>query len=278
MKGFKKLILTSAILAASSSAFAMQAMDEESMSATTGQDGLTISLNSNINDMVIKYIDRDGVSGGGYTHAGGVVIGDTTNGLDISVTGLTIDIDAGGDTGDGGVTTSSGGMLQIKVGTTGATVIGMQNMDISVADGNDTANGGGSATGTGVPIISFDNTASLTIAATPNLATIQLGNEDQGHMVHVDANLGSIALTGMAINDANSGGSIAIGRFSASAVHLIQDIDVVAGGLQIATAAGSSIGEVGLEQVVLGDNTQSAIGDIYISNLNPVSTITIVGH
>lgn len=272
MKGFKKLILTSAILAASSSALAMQAMDDESLSSTTGQDGLTITLNSNTTDLKITYVDRDGVTGTAYNNAGAVVIGDTAanTGVDISANGLTIDVDAGGDAGD----TTGAGMLQIHIGTSAATVIGLQNVKISVADADNT---GGSATGARSDIISFDSTAQLTIAANANLMNIQLGNEDQGSMVHMDANLGNVTLTGLAINDVNSGGSIAIGTLSVQNLHLINDIDVVAGGLQIATA-GTTIGEVGLEQVRLGDNTQAAIGDIYISNLNPVTTITITGH
>ena len=44
MKMLKKLALVSAISAISVSAFAMEAMDEEAMSATTGQDGITINI------------------------------------------------------------------------------------------------------------------------------------------------------------------------------------------------------------------------------------------
>lgn len=44
MKMLKKLALVSAISAISVSAFAMEAMDDETMSATTGQDGITINI------------------------------------------------------------------------------------------------------------------------------------------------------------------------------------------------------------------------------------------
>ena len=44
MKMLKKLALVSAISMISAGAFAMEAMDEESMSATTGQDGITINI------------------------------------------------------------------------------------------------------------------------------------------------------------------------------------------------------------------------------------------
>ena len=44
MKMLKKLALVSAISAISAGAFAMEAMDDESMAATTGQDGITINI------------------------------------------------------------------------------------------------------------------------------------------------------------------------------------------------------------------------------------------
>lgn len=268
MKGLKKLVLASAIIAASSSSFAMQAMDDESMSAATGQDGLTINLNTSLTGLGIKYIDRDGVVGSaGYTNAGAIVIGP----VGVSANGLQIDIDAGGSAGD----TTGNGMLQVKVGTSAATVINLNNTKISVAD----ATPAGSSTGAVTDIISFDATASLTIAASANLATIQLGNEDQGHMMVVNANLGTITLTGLQINDANSGGAIGIGTLVVNSLNAQNAIDVVAGGLQIDTT-GTTIGEIGLERIKLGNVAAAApaIGDVYISNLNPSTVITVTGH
>ena len=63
MKMLKKLALVSAISAISVSAFAMEAMDEEAMSATTGQDGITIN------------IVPDAIS---YSQAAGMGVTDTT--------------------------------------------------------------------------------------------------------------------------------------------------------------------------------------------------------
>ena len=44
MKMLKKLALVSAISMISAGTFAMEAMDDESMAATTGQDGITILI------------------------------------------------------------------------------------------------------------------------------------------------------------------------------------------------------------------------------------------
>lgn len=268
MKGFKKLILATAIIAASSSSFAMQAMDDESLSATTGQDGLTITLDVAMTDLSIKYIDRDGF-GATYSSAGAVIIGSGTDGINVNTTGLTIDIDAGGSAG---TAAANSGMLNIGIDNPNAITIGLQNVNIGVADATAT----GSSTGTADNIISFDSSASLTIAAGPGkLMNIQLGNEDQGHLVVMDSDMGNISLTGMSINDVNSGGSISIATLSIANLHVKAAIDVVAGGLQIDTT-GTTIGEVGIEGLQLGSGP--AIGDVYLNNLNPVVVMTITGH
>lgn len=48
-------------------AIAMQPMDDQSLSATTGQDGLTIGVQANVQFNQIAIIDNDGLSYGGYT-------------------------------------------------------------------------------------------------------------------------------------------------------------------------------------------------------------------
>lgn len=272
MKGLKKLVLASAIIAASSSAFAMQAMDDESMSATTGQDGITISMDTNLSGLGITYIDRDGITGSSHTSAGGIIISP----LGIQTTGVKIDIDAGGSAGTG----AGNGMLQIQVTTPNNTVVNLNNTKISVAD----ATAAGSTVGTPTDIITFSPTASLTIAgsATPSL-TIQLGAEDQGAMIKATSDIPTLTLTGMTINDANSGGSIGIGSLTIANVHAVNSIDVTSAGLVIDTT-GTTLGEVGLERVRLGSTaavvagTAPAIGDIYITGLAPTGTITVSGH
>lgn len=73
MKGLNKLILASAIAAVSASSFAMEALDEDTMSNTTGQDGLTISLGTDVTIGALRILDKDGLNGvstTGYTGAG----------------------------------------------------------------------------------------------------------------------------------------------------------------------------------------------------------------
>jgi hypothetical protein len=290
MKGLKKLVLASAIIAASSSAFAMQAMDDESMSATTGQDGLTIKLNTNLSNLTVKYVDRDGIAGGNYTHAGAVVISP----LGIQSNNQVITIDAGGNAG-----TAAGTQGQLRIGiqmgTLGQasddTIINLNNTKISVADAVDTANlvtGNHANVGALTDIITFDATAQLKIAAGGS-ATLLLGNRNAtyvaatdtftgDHMISLLSDIPSIALTGMAINDAVGGGKIGIGTLLVDNIHSVVGVDAVAGGLRIDTN-GTTIGSLGLESVKLGDlATAQSIGDIYVSGITANNVITVTGH
>jgi hypothetical protein len=118
MKGLKKLALATAVLAVSTGAFAMEAMQDEAMSNTTGQDGLSILQSGlNVNIGAIRYTDNDGFTGAStalgivdipavfaaktlvdsFTSAGTVHI----KGLSISATSIltTIDVGSTGTTG-----------------------------------------------------------------------------------------------------------------------------------------------------------------------------------
>src|SRR5690554_5049918 len=74
MKGFKKLALVSAIAALPMSGFAMQALDDETMSNVTGQDGLTVGITTPVAGMTMDIIihDNDGLTGA--PDAGAIVI------------------------------------------------------------------------------------------------------------------------------------------------------------------------------------------------------------
>src|SRR3569623_695155 len=119
MSVIKKLVLASAIAAMSSSAFAMQAMDDESLSSATGQDGIDITLATKLGfDMYIH--DTNGFTGAtAYTDSGAIVI-----------RGLAIDNGAGGNAGikiviDAGATgaATNNAILNVGVSTTTNTKI-----------------------------------------------------------------------------------------------------------------------------------------------------------
>ncbi|MDP2226002.1 MAG: hypothetical protein Q8J78_00795, partial [Moraxellaceae bacterium] len=279
--------LVSAMIAASSSAFAMEALDEEAMAAATGQDGLRITLDTNLSGMNIKWIDRDGTTGvaglGAYVDAGAVTIGP----VGISTTGMTIDIDAGGSAGD----TTGNGLLSIGINAPNAIVINLNNTAIGVGDANTTVDyttdpyATRSASGAATTIIQFGATASATIGANMSM-NIELGNEVNA-FASITANLGTVALTDLSIVDANggAGADITIGTLTLSGLNIVnQTINIVPGGLTINTGtAGVSLNNVGigLERLALGDETLAGngfVGDVYISGLNMSNnTITVSG-
>lgn len=275
MNGFKKLILTSAILAATSSAMAMQAMDDESLSSTTGQDGLTVTLDTNITTS-IKWIDRDGTAAAGFTNAGGLLI----NNVGIASNGIVIDIDAGGNAGTGAGTN---GLLNIGITNTNAIVIDLSASSIQVADAANTAAGATvaarSTTGAAADVIRFGSGSTLTIAATTagRLLDIDLGSEVD-NFVTLNGNLGTVTLTALEIVDASSNESIGIGTLQLDNLSLVNaSVNVVAGGLQINTGTGLTAVDVGMERVTLGSTP--SMGDVYLTGLNIANnTITVAGR
>lgn len=294
----KKLALASAILAASSSAMALQAMDEESLSATTGQDGLTITIDSSdIDDMTLTWIDRSGISGGTYTNPGAVVVSN----LGVALSNLSITVDAGS-------AGAADGQLAIGISTPDNITVYLNDRgDVATSTpaagavvGVTSAGGigtGNSANATVVPILKFADNAQMVISG-GLAADIKLGNRNTGageHFMSLDFNAPvNITLNGLSILDsvgtaanattalpAGDGDDvgIGIGTLSINGLDVSADVDVVAGGLRINTA-GTTIGSIGLERVKLGDlgASSASIGDIYVSGITANSTITITGH
>lgn len=285
MMSFKKALLASAIAAVSASAFAMEAMDDSSLSDASGQAGLTITLNTKLNISNLYLHDTDGFTG--QTDSGALVI-----------SGIAVDNGAGGNAGisiavDAGAAnaTSTSPILQVAVSTTTTTkfVLGT----LAVANSNRTTTGGswgvvaGSTTGT------LMNLGSVTIGATANLLNIQMGNESQGAWMKANAVLtGGLAISGFSLSDlggAVSGGGIGFdltATDTAGGANLTTgvSIDANTSGLQITvnqlgTAAGGM--DVRMANLRLGNLNTSApvVGDVEIVGLNLAgSTIQVTGH
>ena len=130
MKGFTKLALVSAIAALPMTGFAMEALDDATMSDVTGQDGISITLGLN-QSMTIVIDDTDGLANVASapvaaTADGIIQIGDGVGaGQEMTMNGTaSINIDAGGDGTDGvlvvGISLASGFAINtgdISVGT-----------------------------------------------------------------------------------------------------------------------------------------------------------------
>lgn len=263
---FKKLALVTAMLAATSGAFAMEAMDEESMAATTGQDGLSIGLATQASlDIVIH--DKDGFTGA--LDDGAIVLSN----VGIAATGggdalIDIVIDAGSDTTD----------AALNIGITVGNAIDLDLGELSVAVSNGYGNALGADSGTLIDL----GTAQVASGATVD---IQLGTLlTATHFIEINADLvGGLTLTGLSINDVNGGGAISMGSLiatNAGGGNLAVDlgIDATATGLAVTVnTLGTGGMDVTMTDLVLGGG--AAIGDVEIRGLNMTGdVITISGH
>jgi len=288
MKTFSRLILASAI-ATTSSAIAMEAMEDEALAETTGQDGVTINITPPAAGIAMSNVIHDSNGFTGATSAGAIVIGNPLAAAGHTVTSIdtpgvtTIDmvIDATGDIDS--VTAGNQAALNIAITIPTGTIINTGT--ISAAK----SNGGGVAVTDQTGVI-MDNTA-ITLGATTLVMT--LGNEvaTTGQMMRLNTTMtGGLDMANFALRDANGGGTggsairatnIAIDNSGVSTDLTIDaKVDVVPTGLQInLVTMGTGGTDMSISALKLGDTTAVAIGTVDVIGLNMNGTlIKIAGH
>lgn len=275
MKGLKKIALASAVMAASAGAFAMEAMDDATLSDITGQDGITITMDLNVTqDLLIE--DTDGASGvanlADWGNDGMIVI----RNAHLTANGLRIDVDAGGSSG-----ATNAGILSVRV-TAPSIVIG-SGTTIGVAEASGLEDGVYLGPVGGSQFITMGS-GDITISGV-SLA-VQLGSE-QTDFVTMNGTIGGIVMgaddgvASLSIQDATpaTGGAIGIDQVVVGALDLTGiTVNVVSGtGLQIKTNGALSSINTELNGVTLG--TAQTIGNVYIQNMSLANnTITVSGH
>lgn len=296
---FKKLVLVSAMFAATSGAYAMEAMDEEALAATTGQDGITINLSTSAAvDVIIHdkdgFADPQGVAANDRLNSGaivlrGIALGNAIDGTTGAVTGdalVKIDVDAGAPAA-GSTTADSTLNIGITLGTAGATPVNTV-IDLGTLRVANSAREGGVGWGidAGSESASLLDLGQLTMGGGTKL-NIQLGNEPQGDLIALNTTLtNGLTLTDVSLNDVNSGGAISVGTLSVSdagaGANLVVDlgINATATGLSIRVdTLGTGGMDITMANVKIGDATAASIGDVEINGLNlSGDTITISGH
>lgn len=313
MKMFTKLALVSSI-AISANAMAMQAMDDADLSATTGQAGITVTIDVPTAITIQKlYIhDNDGVAAfvaeqpgppvvpasgavGGTGQAGAIRIGSSTStGISISklagATGplatLVIDTDAG---------TNGNPFLNVKASLQ-ATKIDIGSISVVGSNGN-AAPATGVVRGEAAGSTAAEILTGLSITTGAVSANIQLGNSPQGAMIKLDSEFtGGLNISNLGIKDNAGGGQVNFGEIrvadapdasGVSSGNLTADasIKITSTGLEIKpveSANGTSIyvKDVKFAAASATDLTNSpSIGDIEVVGLKTGgSTITISGH
>lgn len=295
-----KLLLASAIAIASTGAFAMEALDEQSLSDTTGQAGLDITITPPAAGISLSmlYHDADGVptttvAGSTYTSAGALIIGNpagVTGNTAMSIvntSGFLVKVDAGANG-------TNGALLNINVGSSAATTIHTGDLRVGVS------NGGTGLASTSTVSAKILNDMTITVGS-GTLMNIQLGNEDQGAMIKLNPTFtGGLSIANFTLNDAGgsiSGGGIKVGTTTvkdcgaancASAganLGMAATVDANGSGLQIGLTSLGNTGNGGayvkLAGVYLGNTGVGAtsIGDVEIFGLNLATTqIAVTGH
>ncbi|OTG63132.1 pilus assembly protein FilA [Acinetobacter sp. ANC 3903] len=220
MKKFTKLALVSS-LAISANAMAMQAMDDASLGATTGQDGINIGIGiSKIEIEKLLIHDNDGLTAtalGGTSTAGAIVIkgngtgATATNGIVIAanmasllpshnLADLQIDTDAG-------TTAAGGAFINIAAQVSG--------LDISIGEIGVAKSGDAAATG--IRRGASDNynkiITGLNIKTGVMTANVQLGASPQGAMINLSTTMqGGLTISDLGIHDSAGGGDIWLGK------------------------------------------------------------------
>lgn len=316
MKLFTKVTLVSAI-AVSGNAMAMQAMDDQSLSAATGQDGITIlvaphttdagwatwaaaktfntgSLSGGVHIDNVYVHDKDGVTGvtgTGITTPGAGAI--TIQGVDLASNGpirVLIDADANGNAANSAV-------LNVKVGLT-ETFIKLGEIGVA------TSNRGGATPSWGVDNTSYNKILNpLELHLGDTSMNIQLGAQPQGAMIKVSGSMtGGLAINNIELFDTDgvagspsaalaTPGSIYIGSIAmtdtgGANLTVAADIDVSAAGLVLTSTSGLMdvrISDVRLGNVDLsgvgGPNSTKSLGDIELVGVNATGTQLIIrGH
>lgn len=287
MKNLTTLALVSA-MAMSSSAFAMESLDDSALSQTTGQDGITIVLGTATTGIVADAIvvhDKDGVGNGNFgvttSSAGAIVLGQQGTagaGSDFSITGgdITVKVDADGN--------GTSPVLNVNIGLPAALTI--STGDIYVA------NSGGIAAAAGAQ---YTNAAKVlnSVDVILNGATlnVQLGNAPQGAMIKLGGTInGGLQINNFSLFQPTTTTPIAGTTIGTAGIHLgginiktanstnwalTGDINATDSGLAI-----SNLGSVDLRltNVDLGTKgTANRVGDVAILGM-ALPNVTISGH
>ena len=303
MKKFTKLALVSS-LAISANAMAMQAMDDASLGATTGQDGINIGIGISKIEIEKLFIhDNDGLAAGsltagqagfggtgeagaiyikgngtGATATKGIVIGANYGGVggtefllpSRNLADLQIDSDAGGGNPFINIAAQVSG-LDIHIGEIGVVASG----DVPAADATTIRRGG---QGTENAILT-----GLSVKTGPMTANIQLGAAPQGAMIKLNATMvGGLTIENLGILDNSTKtttraagvihlDSIQVTDANSRDLKLNQSISVFGeegndkGYVRIVSTSGAH--DTYVKGIHLGSKTAASIGDMEVQGL-----------
>ncbi|MFW1995369.1 DUF6160 family protein [Acinetobacter guillouiae] len=255
MKLFTKLALVSAV-AMSSNAMAMQAMDDAALSATTGQDGISIGIDaSKVEIAKLHVFDGDGLAVNPTTGGTGKAGAITLNNVVVTKTGTGNLADLVIDT-DGGATAGATGTPFLNV----AVAISALKIELGKIEVNNVT---GSAGAYKPDAGSAEILSGLTVNVGATTANIQLGNTPQGAMIKLNGSMiGGLSISNLALKDASAagGGYIVLGGIKVTDsgsenLALDADVAVTTKGLAVTAMKSTTGTDIYLTKVVLGGGT-----------------------
>ncbi|WP_168408801.1 putative pilus system protein FilA [Acinetobacter indicus] len=306
MKTFTKLALVSS-MALSANAFAMQAMDDSALSATTGQDGLSIGIGISKIEIEKLFIhDNDGLNGT-IDNAGAIVI--KGNGTGLTATKgvvITAPLDLTNPSSpvvDESRTIASHNLADLKIDSDAGTGGGnsafiniaadVSGLDIYIGEIGVTASGvQGSASTTSALRRGGDENnynaiiSGLSLKTGPMSANIQLGAAPQGAMIKLNTTmLGGLEINNLGILDNSTANteraageifieSIKIADANANDLSINQDISVYGASLTnpdekgyIQIVSHGGAKDHYIKGVHLGSKAAASIGDVEIQGM-----------
>jgi len=278
---FKKTLFAAALVSLPVAGFSLEAMDDETLSGVTGQDGISINIATPAAGIGGDIYVHDTTGFTGATNDGAIVI----DGFKMvsGAGGIGVSIDAGSTAADN----SGSDVLQIAISIPNNTVI--ETGAIGVANSaRDTP-----AWGLDSSVIGVMNNMTITLGATT--VNIQLGDELQNvvntpgqatDMIAISTTMtGGLVLSSVGITDANNSGTMGedtVTIVDTGGTDLAVAIagNVTAAGLILEVGTlGTGGADIRVEGAYLGTNDAAhTIGDIEIVGLQTAGTvITITG-
>ncbi|CAM4251832.1 putative pilus system protein FilA [Acinetobacter pragensis] len=291
MKKFTQLALVSS-LAISANAMAMQAMDDASLSASTGQDGINIGIGiSKIEIEKLLIHDNDGLTStalGGTSTAGaivikgtgvagtaneknGIVIGANTASLLASHNLADLQIDS-----DAGTSAKGGAFINIAAQVSG--------LDIHIGEIGVAASGDSTATGIRRGATENYNKilTGLNIKTGVMDANVQLGATPQGAMIKLNTTMqGGLEISDLGIVDSSGGGQIWLGKIqvadaSGTDLSISNKISVKPTGLSILND-GTTATDIYVQAIALGAKPTATLGARGTATAGSIGDVEIQG-
>lgn len=254
MKMLKQLALVTAVAAVSTSSFALEQLDDETLAQTTGQDGITITISPDdkvgiqIDKLMIH--DNEGISavptgskftanelglGSATSGTAGAIVLDTgakdktgtatTKGLVIQGGNIAINVDT-----DGGGT-GNDPFINANIKMSGTTHIGIGKVQVAKSNATQTAYNGTTAGQRGVTGTAKNILGALSLKMDGGEMNVQLGAQPQGAMVKMKSTIkNGLTLENLEVIDADgysrdavaaSGGNPAIPAITGSPGSLL---------------------------------------------------------